>query len=221
MYGLADQLFRLYTAEIYPVLVKNDPEYQRSLAKAGLGWNVTSVSASQRSSFEQEMKMQAWLGANRVSDAKSLDPATVRAKVLTGSMKLYRVSQKGSTAPPGIWWFSEKLADKCKEEAGSDQTKQMEWLRNVLAVCFNWSRFDQIERLTLHGCERIPAVLGKGLPMPHYKFEPYTDRKTGERVISELPKDYWKRKGDMLIGGELQIVLPWIPVHRVSVAPGF
>ena len=51
--------------------------------------------------------------------------------------------------------------------------------------------------------------------MPHYKVDARIDRNTGERVVT-LPKDYWQKKGDNLIGGELQTVLPWIPVNRVS-----
>ena len=115
----------------------------------------------------------------------------------------------------GIWWFTEKVAQRCRDEAGPDSQKRLDWLRNVLAVCFNWSRFDQIERLALHSGESIPGVLGRGLSMPHLKADPYTDRKTGERLIN-IPPGYWKQKGEMLLGGELQVVLPWVPVLRVA-----
>jgi len=155
------------------------------------------------------------MAARRVEDARSLDPGTIRAKILIGPVTLYRVSQQGSKAPIGIWWFSEQVAQRCRDEAGADGAKQLDWLRNVLAVCFNWSTFDRVERFSLHGGERIPTVLGKGLSMPHYKADPFIDRNTGERVIS-LPKDYWQKKGNTLLGGELQIVLPWLPVNRVS-----
>ena len=149
MSGLADQLYGLYRAEIYAVLAANDPEYQRSLANAGLGWNVRTLPAVQRTAFEQEMKMQAFLGARRIEEARSLETATIRAKVLTGPITLYRVSQRGSKAPIGIWWFTEKVAQRCSAEVGGDGAKQLEWLRNVLAVCFNWSDFNQIERFTV------------------------------------------------------------------------
>lgn len=214
---LADELYGLYVACIYSVLAQNDPVYQRSLAKAGLGWNPSStIPPEHRSSFEQEMKLQAWLAAVRIEDARALDPASVRAKLVDGPVTLYRVSQSGSTAPPGIWWFSEKVAQRCRDEAGPDPQKRLDWLRNVLAVCFNWSRFDRIERCAIHSGEKIPAVIGRGLAMPHYKADPYIDRKTGQHLI-DLPPDYWQKKGQLLLGGELQIVLPWIPVHRVSV----
>jgi len=145
MGGLAEQLYGLYQAEIYTVLSNNDPEYQRSLANAGLGWNVRSIPAEKRSSFEQEMKMRAWMGARRVEEARSLAPGTMRAKVLTGPTKLYRVSQSGSKGPIGIWWFGEQVAQRCRKEAGGVASQQLEWLRNVLAVCFNWSTFDRVE----------------------------------------------------------------------------
>lgn len=120
MSGLADQLYGLYRAEIYAVLAANDPEYQRSLANAGLGWNVRTLPAVQRTAFEQEMKMQAFLGARRIEEARSLETATIRAKVLTGPITLYRVSQRGSKAPIGIWWFTEKVAQRCSAEVGGD-----------------------------------------------------------------------------------------------------
>ena len=144
MATLSDQLYGIYTARIYPVLANNDPVYQQSLAKAGLGWTAPDVVPPEhRESFEEEMKLQAWLAATRILDAKSLEPGTVRAKVLDGPLTLYRVSQSGAPAP-GIWWFTGKVAERCRDEAGSDRQAQLDHLRNVLAVCFNWSRFDWI-----------------------------------------------------------------------------
>jgi hypothetical protein len=214
--SLADQLYAIYAARIFPVLAHNDPVYQLSLNKAGLGWSASEiVPPAHLASLQQEMKLQAWLGATQIENARSLDPATIRVKLLTGPLTLYRISQSGSPGPPGIWWFTEKVAQRCRDEAGADPQKRLDWLRNVLAVCFNWSRFDRIERLPLHAGETIPAVLGRGLPMPHYKADPYTDRKSGQRLI-DLPVDYWKKKGEILFGGELQIVLPWVPVRRVA-----
>jgi len=217
MSALTDQLYGIYTANIYPVLVHNDPLYKQSLAAAGLGWNTSDVvPAAHRASFEQEMKLQAWLASRKIHEAKSLDPATIRAKTLSGPLTLYRISQSGTAGPPGIWWFTEKVAQRSWEEAGNDPQKRLEWLRNVLAVCFNWSRFDRIERLRLHPGESIPAVLGRGLPMPHYRFDPFIDRKTGQRLIGELPPDYWIKKGEVLLGGELQVILPWVPRSRIT-----
>ena len=215
---LRDQLYGLYTACIYPVLVHNDPVYQRSLAKTGLGLNPTHIPIDKQDSFKQEMKLQAWLAACKIEDARSLDRDTVLTKLLTGPVTLYRISERGTTARPGIWWFTEKVADRCREEAGPDPQKRLDWLRQVLAVCFNWSRFDQVEQLVLRSGETIPAVVGRGLAMPHYKFEPYIDRETGRRVMDKLPPDYWKKKGEWLLGGELQVVLPWIPVLRVTIS---
>ena len=219
IFGLEKTLYDMYVARIYPVLAKNDPVYQRSLAKAGLGWSGTGVLAEHRKSFEEEMRMQAWMAASRIRDAHSLEPDTVRAKLLSGETTLYRVADsKSPKGQPGIWWFSEKVAQHCRDEAGPDPQKRLEWLRNLLAVCFNWSRFDRIERLSLHAGEEIPSVIGIGLGMPHDRPDPYIDRKTGQRVVT-LPADYWKNLGQHLLGGELQTVLPWIPVLRVNVTP--
>lgn len=217
--ALADELYRLYIARIYPVLANNDPIYRRSLQKCGVGWNSTTVPPGRQQSFQQEMKMQAWLGAQRIIEARSLEPGSIRAKLLKGPQTLYRVS--GNAADqwnPGIWWFSEKVAQRCRDESGPDSQARLSWLRDVLAVCFNWSNFDHLVRFTLHSGEEIPAVSGKGLPMPYNKIDPFIDRKTGQRVVS-IPADYWASKGKTLLGGELQIVLPWIPVQRVQPAP--
>ena len=213
--ALAHELHQLYVARIYPVLAQNDPAYQRSLVAAGLGWTGQGVPSQHRDSFTQEMKMQAWLAATKITEAASLDPSTVRTKLIEGSTTLFRISQSGSKSPPGIWWFSDKVAQRCRDEAGPDPQKRLEWLRNVLAVCFNWSRFDRIERCALHAGESIPAVIGRGLPMPYYKVDPYIDRQTGERKV-DLPLDYWQKMGQTLFGGELQTVLPWIPVQRIK-----
>jgi len=214
--ALQDQLYAMYVAKIYPVLVKNDPRYRESMFKAGLGWNPTVVTPASRASFEQEMKMQAWLGASKIDGARSLQPDSIQCKVLDWSMTLYRVAEAGSITPPGIWWFTDQVAKRCRDAAGSEAKKQLEWLRNVLAVCYDWSTFDRIERFTLHANESIPAVLGTGLPMPYYKRDPKVDRETGERVVPEAPPDYWKKQGLWLMGGEQQVVLPWIPVMRIA-----
>jgi hypothetical protein len=76
---------------------------------------------SRRDSFEKEMRIQAWLAAQHISDAKSLEPHTVLANLLTGPTTLYRVANSTSKAPPGIWWFTEKVAARCRNEAGPDR----------------------------------------------------------------------------------------------------
>jgi hypothetical protein len=219
--ALAQQLYRLYTAQVYPVLALSDPIYKQSLMRCGLGWNGDGNIGSRRDSFEKEMKIQAWLAAQHISDARSLEPNSIRANLLTGPFTLYRVANSTSKAPPGIWWFTEKVAARCRDEAGPKPQDRLDWLRNVLAVCYNWSAFDKIERLNIRQGESIPVVIGKGLPMPHYKIQPYFDRKTGQQMVT-LPDDvkaYWASKGQFLFGGELQTVLPWVPVRRVDSLP--
>lgn len=220
MDALANELHRAYSLEVYSVLASNDPVYQRCLKDAGVGWTGRhSVPPEKREAFEEQMRLQASFAAQKVRSARSLDPATIRVKVLSGPFTLYRVADRTSKDPYGIWWFTEKVADRCRREAGLDLQARLEWLRNVLAVCYNWSGFDLIQRLAIHSGERIPAILGKGLPMPHYKVIPFIDRKTGQQVVEQLPPDYWQKKGEMLFGGELQIVLPWIPVRRIATTP--
>ncbi len=209
MSDLERRLFELFTSEIYAVLSAQDPEYKRALSSAGIWSNLKAVPPERRADFEKVMKIRAWLAAQAVVQANSLEPGSVRAKLLEGREMFYRVAAKGSKTPPGIWWFSERVAARCREEAPKQGMSAFDWLREMLAVCFNWSSFDQLERFELRAGERLPAVLGIGKPMPHYKVD-------ARRGTVTLPADYWKRQGQILIGGERQIVLPWVPVGRVQ-----
>lgn len=208
MQDLERRLYELYTAEIYPVLATQDPEYRRALSAIGIWSNVREVPAEKRGAFEKEMKLRAWLAAQAVVQANSLEVGSVRAKLIEGREVFYRVASKGSKAPVGVWWFSERVAAKCREEAPKAGMTAFEWLREMLAVCFNWSSFDQLESFELKAGESLPAILGIGKPMPHYKVD-------ARRGSVSLPADYWKRAGQVLAGGERQIVLPWVPAGRV------
>lgn len=209
MQELERRLFELYTAEIYPVLAAHDPEYKRALALCGIWANVKTVAPERRADFEKVMKMWARIGAQWLLQMNSLEAASIRAKLLEGKEVMYRVTSANSKAPIGRWWFSERVAARCREEAPKKGMTQLEWLREMLAVCKNWNRsFDQLERLELRRGESLPAVLGIGKAMPYYKL----DHKNWENA----PDDYWKRQGQVLEGGERQIVLPWVPAGRVQ-----
>lgn len=209
MKDLENRLLELFTTEIYPVLATHDPEYRRSLAAIGIWSNVRSVPPQKAEAFAKEMKLRAWLAAQAIVQANSLEPGSVRAKLLEGHETFYRVASKGSKAPTGVWWFSERVAARCRQEAPKAGLTPLDWLREMLAVCFNWSSFDQLESFELQKHERLPAILGIGKPMPHYKVDT-------RRGTVTLPPDYWKRQGQILLGGERQIVLPWVPAGRVK-----
>ncbi len=218
---LAGQLSQIYTAKVYPVLARHDPRYRAALKNAGLGWTGTAtMTAIVRKAFEEEMRKHAWYGAREIARTRSLEPSTVRVKLLTGAQTLYRVGDSTRPSSTSIWWFTERVAGRCRMEAGAQPEDRLNWLRNVLAVCYNWSKFDRLEQLQLRAGEELPAILGRGLPMPYHLVQPYIDRKTGETMVS-IPDEYWKRKGQMLFGGELQTVLPWIPTGRVRATPSF
>lgn len=220
MDALANELHQAYTRKIYSVLATNDPEYRRCLTNAGVAWSgQTAIPPEKRAAFEEEMRLQATFGAGRIRSARSLDPSTIRIQVLKGPSTLYRVADSKSEDPYGIWWFTERVASRCRHEAGPNPKARADWLRNALAVCYNWSSLDLIHRLDLYPGETLPAVEGVGLPMPHYKLKVFFHKETGQRVIEELPPDYWQKKGRMLFGGELQIVLPWIPIQRIATIP--
>src|ERR1700736_6084105 len=73
--ALAAQLSFLYARKVFPVLAWNDPEYQRALLNAGLGWVGEQIPPERRAQFEEVMNVRASLGAAEIADAKSLDPS--------------------------------------------------------------------------------------------------------------------------------------------------
>jgi hypothetical protein len=75
MSRLSDQLLAIYTAKLYPILAHHDPIYQQVLTKAGLGWVAPlAIPPAHTASSEQEMKMQSWLAARKIEDARSPHP---------------------------------------------------------------------------------------------------------------------------------------------------
>ena len=204
---LADQLYQMYTARTYPVLLNSDPAYKACLFRSGVDPSGV-ITERNRGRFQEEMRVQAWLGLLEIEDSKGLQPDTIRTKVLTGPQVLYRSVSK-SAPRKGIWWFSEKVVARCRKEAALKGQSNSEWLRDALAICFNWSPMDGMQRFHLHTGEEIPAVLGVGSPMPCNSLKVDKDGKV------KIPLDYWENQKKMLLGGEQQIVLPWIPISRV------
>ncbi len=209
--ALQDELYRMYVAQVYPVLLNNDPHYRARLFNCGVD-PTGGLTQGNQANFENEMKLQAWLGACEIEKSRGLEPNSIRTKVLIGPQVLYRSVNSG-TKDTGIWWFSEKVAKRCEEEAAKSGQSKAEWLRNALAVCYNWNTMDGMQRIRLHAGEQLPAVIGIGLPMPFNVLKIHRGR------IETPPDDYWKNIRKTLLGGELQIVLPWIPVRRVSPTP--
>ena len=201
------QLYQMYVARTYPVLLNSDPSYKACLFRSGVDPSGL-ITIANRDNFQREMRMQAWLGAREIEKSKGLEPHTIRTKILAGPQILYRCVNKGATHT-GIWWFSEKVAARCRKEADAKGQSRTEWLRNALAVCYNWNDMDGMQRISLHVGEEIPAVLGVGAA------KPFNLLSISNKGKVEIPKDYWENLRKTLLGGESQIVLPWIPESRV------
>lgn len=216
---LTEQLYNRYTAKIYKLLADHDPVYQRALANCGLGGmgsRGTADMAKNPEAFQTEMRKHASYAANAILAAKGLEPSSIRTDVLKGPETLFRVGdQSRSMSAYGVWWFKQKVANKCRTAvppgSGPNPAAQLDWLRNVLAVCYNWSDFNQFFRVSIRSDEELPIVMGKGTPQPYYS-PPST--RSGYPV--SLPPDYWKKKGVELFGNEIQIVLPWVPQGRIT-----
>ncbi len=214
---LTQQLYKLYTAEVYSVLADDCPSYQKTLRSAGSSWNDKgNLVLTQPNRFKDEMRLQADLAARYIRDENSMEPATMKVKNLQGPLKLFRGESSSGKSSLRSWWFSETVVTHCRKEAGSNPKDQLNWLRNALAVCFNWSNFDKLVFIYLKRGETIPAVTGRALAMPYYRIEPYIDRKTGEHLIKAYPKDYWEKLGHIFSGGERQTLLPWVPTRRAK-----
>jgi hypothetical protein len=195
----------------------HDDHYRHALEMAGLSGHIApQVPLHKRKNFEAVMRFQAHLAADALRDAASLQLASARVFVLQGPATLYRLWDSASPgARAGVWWFDEDTLHRARVEAAVVKAPLLAWLRQALAVCYNFSRLDRALVLNLHAQDALPAVQAAGLAMPHYQFKPYIRPDTGERVIDELPLDYWQQKGKMLFGGAIQTILPWIPKTKM------
>jgi len=203
-----NDLERMLSAKIYPGLL-TDAVYRKFLTFAGFGPSfppdLKSVSPTLRENLAKAAKMQAHIAVQEVAKSGGLEESTCCAKLITGPVTLYRFWDSSSPERRiGVWWFHRSVIDACKQHAGRSAADRQQWLREHLAVCFDWSEMDRIDTLSLGTAGELPAIEGTGARMRAYSAAALPSGKVAS-------KDYWANLGRYFPGGLKQIVLPFIP----------
>jgi hypothetical protein len=198
----------MLSARIYPGLL-TDAVYRKFLTFAGFGpafpSDLKSLSPALGENLTKVAKMQAHIAVREVAKTGGIEESTSCARLLTGPVTLYRFWDSSSPERRvGVWWFHRNVIDTCKLHAGKSAADRQIWLREHLAVCFDWSRMDRIDTLSVQAGTELPAIEGTGAPMRVYSAAALSNGKVSS-------KDYWANLGKYFPGGLKQIVLPFIP----------
>jgi hypothetical protein len=204
-------LERFLTARIYSGLL-TDAVYRKFLSFAGFGpafpTDLKSVAPALRENLAKAAKMHAHIAVQEVAKSGGLEESTSCAKLITGPVTLYRFWDSSAAARRvGVWWFHRSVIDACKLHAGRSADDRQAWLREHLAVCFDWSKMDRLDTLELSAASDLPAIEGTGAPMRAYSAAALPSGRA-------TSKDYWANLGKYFPGGLKQIVLPFIPTVR-------
>lgn len=136
-----------------------------------------------------------------------------KAVVIEGQMTLYRIWDSTMDNRIRHWWFSEHLLNLAAAQSAIARQSVRDWLRDRLAVSFNFGACDQISKLTLAGRAALPAIEAWGLPMPQRSR---ITRDAGGKTIGTADKDYWDKLGETFQGQKTQYFLPFVPPDRVQ-----
>jgi hypothetical protein len=143
------------------------------------------------------------LGALRERRAKAL--------VIEGPMTLYRIWDSKMDNRTRHWWFSEHLFNLTAAQSAIAKQSVRDWLRDRLALSFNFGACDRISKLTLAGRAALSAIEAWGLPMPQYS--PITRDASG-KTTGTADKDYWDKRGSTFrrfrVSGSKDAVFPAI-----------
>jgi hypothetical protein len=142
----------------------------------------------------------------------SLFENDARALGLEGTRKLYRLWDSTDRNRTRHWWFSEQLLRTAALECKSSKMKVKDWLRDKLAISFNFGKCDRFSEMVLCISEALPAIEAKGLSMPQYASW-QTD--ANKNQVHLAYPDYWKKYGQRFQGNEYQYFLPFVPPDRI------
>ncbi|HUQ95670.1 MAG TPA: hypothetical protein VM120_28590 [Bryobacteraceae bacterium] len=136
--GVASDLAELFGSGIYKALLE-EPDYQLFLGRAGLKKpfprDMRFLSKKQQEDLQSAAQMHAGLLIADLQKGESLRERRAKAQTVEGPVTLYR-SWNGAYPKSkfGFWWFSEGLMREAQAQAAPLPAKQMEWLRDRLAV---------------------------------------------------------------------------------------
>jgi hypothetical protein len=201
-------LEKMLAARIYPGLL-TDAVYRKFLTFAGFGPSFPrDLNSLQRENLAKAARMQAHIAVAEVSKSGGLVESMSCAKLLKGPLTLYRFwDSKAPERRIGVWWFYRDVIDTCKQRAGKSVGERLSWLRENLAVAFDWSAMDRIDTLSVTAADELPAIEGTGARMRVYSAAAISSGKVAG-------KDYWPNLGKYFPGGVKQVILPFIPQAR-------
>lgn len=208
----------LLSNKLYPSLFEC-PDYCEFLQLCGITRpfprDIAAVPVGQRASLAENAKLRANLLTLELQQLNALRQAKASAIELKAPhyRHLYRLwNSKVKSSELRFFWFTEDLLRESHRQAGNRKNDRLEWLRQQMAVAYNWSLCDRIAKLHLGPGDEILAVKAEGLQMRGVTIRP-EDREV------RLPSDYWKnfdKYAKPLPGGSPQLFLFLVPASHVS-----
>lgn len=227
------QLASILEREVFSSLLRT-PSYTVFLQKGGLKPPFDAYTKSYGApvmppSFKGTCEVYAALIVAKVSALNGfVEDKMLRAEVIGGPLKLYRVMQsrnakpesndlRRGTADIGDWWFGQDILSKCIERCRAlenerkknslltdttpDRCLRVE-LRRRLAISIDWNAMGAIRQMTLDSNDSIPVITGLGHPMPFYSNKAkWKDFKDSSLAVA----------GHQLSGGDRQTWVPFTP----------
>jgi len=205
-----NDLKELLSQRLYKDLLP-DPVYHNFVLNAGIDPRRPPEKLSQ--SLRDKLAMQAVVRARvivrTIEQSGGINGDGASVKVQKGGIFL-RFWDSELSSRKGVWWFSSRLIEECKREAGSYPIQRLSWLRDKLAICHDWSGMDKLDVCTLSEDEEIIAIVGKGTPQPIWSRS--AAGRTPPGII-----EYTRSLGKYFVGGVPQMVLPFLPRTQTGV----
>jgi hypothetical protein len=207
---------RMLSSKLYPSLFGNK-DYEEFLGLSGIRppypANASSLTPAQQERLLQNAHLRANLLSLELDGLQALKTAKATTVEITGPSPIYRLCNSQVTGSEfRFFWFTEDLLMRSMHEGGTSKKMRLQWLREHLAVSYNWSRCDRLARMRLKKTDALLAVKADGLPMRGVEIRP-TDRSV------RLPGDYFtnhKKYSTILPGGDPQLFLYLLPKDGIE-----
>ncbi len=130
--------------------------------------------------------------------------------MLNGPLALYRLWSNKDQNRIGPWWFAASLLQQARQEANGDRGTTISWLRDRLAISFDFGACDRLAVMNLGPSSALPAIAAWGLPMPQYTAKAL-------QTDPDIPlPDYFAKRRLVFQGQKMQYFLPFVPATRVA-----
>ena len=217
----------LRNAGLASIPERTDGRVDPGFAQAQSGWrssvpmktplkihsSVQQLPPAVRANLDSAARMCAQLAVMDVSALGALRERRAKAIVLDGPVSLYRMWDSSSDNRTRHWWFSENLFNLASSQSAAANQSTRDWLRDRLAVSFNFGSCDRISTLRFGAGTAVPAVEAWGLPMPQYSR---ITRNADGASSGEAGRDYWDKYDAIFQGEKTQYFLPFVPPDRIQ-----